>query len=383
MSSQNIRDACVVIANSLLLTAALSSMPSCSDDAKSTDHGAADSGSSSKDEQSDAGHETDSHNESGKAGAGDDSKSDAAAKATEPLKLKVEVPGVQPGEEKTQCVQLRLPNQAEVNITKIHNTITTGSHHFIVTALTDKNAQETELTQCRAFAGALAGAPLAITQKHDDLVTLPEGIGYHLNSNQVMNLELHYINTTDRVLDIVAETELIAADGAAKLQDGSVMLMGTAKLNIPAHETWKTQPTFLKLPAGMEDVQFFAITGHTHHFGTDVNVHTADAGKQPVDELYHPERFDWEAPEMKQLAPQARVPKDGGFLLQCEWNNTSDSAVKFGESATAEMCFFWGYYFPKKDVISLVLDDMDQTKLKASTARPPGANAMPMSMQMP
>lgn len=361
MSPQNIRDACVVITQTLLLTAAVSSLPACSDDDQSSDQSAADGGSEKRDSA------TPEHE-----------KPVTAGKASESLKLKIEVPGVQPGEEKTECVQLRLPNKEAVSITQIHNTITTGSHHFIVTALTDKDAQESKLSECRAFAGALAGAPLAITQKHDDLVKLPEGIGYHLDSGQVMNLELHYINTTDKALDIVAQTELIPADADAKLQDGSVLLMGTAKLNIPAHETWKTEPTFLKLPDGMDDVQFYAITGHTHRFGTNVNVHTADADKKQVDELYNPERFDWEAPEMKQLAPHARVPKDGGFLLQCEWNNTSDAAVKFGESANAEMCFFWGYYFPKKDVISLVLDDQDQTKLKASASRPPGDTAMPM-----
>lgn len=354
MSSQNIR--CVVITQTLLLTAALSALPACGDD---EDRAAADGGQT---DHAESKHDAAAH------------EPVTAGKASEPLKLKIEVPGVQPGEEKTECVQLRLPNKEEVSITQIHNTITAGSHHFIVTALTDKDAQESKLSECRAFAGALAGAPLAITQKHDDLVKLPEGIGYHLNSEQVMNLELHYINTTDKPLDIVAETELIPADADAKLQDGSVLLMGTAKLNIPPHETWKTEPTFLKLPEGMEDVQFYAITGHTHRFGTNVNVHSADADKKQMDELYNPERFDWEAPEMKQLTPHARVPKDGGFLLQCEWNNTSDAAVMFGESATAEMCFFWGYYFPKKDVISLVLDDQDQTKLKASASRPPGAD---------
>lgn len=67
---------------------------------------------------------------------------------------------------------------------------------------------------------------------------------------------------------------------------------------------------------------------------------------------------------MKQLDPHVRVPEAGGFMLQCSWNNTTDSSVSFGESALAEMCFFWAYYYPRKDVTRIVLDSFDPAVLK-------------------
>ena len=69
-------------------------------------------------------------------------------------------------------------------------------------------------------------------------------------------------------------------------------------------------------------------------------------------------------PEMKQLSPHAAVPTGGGFQLQCAWNNTSDATIKFGESALAEMCFFWAYYYPYKPVQSVVLDNLSPEILK-------------------
>ena len=73
----------------------------------------------------------------------------------------------------------------------------------------------------------------------------------------------------------------------------------------------------------------------------------------------------------------AGVPKDGGFLLRCAWNNTSDSELTWGESARQEMCFFWGYYYPRKDVFSIVVDDIDQEVLKRIASRPPEAAPAP------
>jgi hypothetical protein len=40
------------------------------------------------------------------------------------------------------------------------------------------------------------------------------------------------------------------------------------------------------------------------------------------------------------------VPAGSGFRFTCEYNNTSDQQVTFGESANKEMCFFWAYYYP-------------------------------------
>jgi hypothetical protein len=251
-----------------------------------------------------------------------------------------------------------------VNIVKIHNTLTPASHHFIVTALSDPSAPEQPLQACKAFRGALAGAPLTITQKHDDTVETPQGIGYRFAANQVMHLELHYLNTGDKVLDVKGQSELFAAEPGAMIQEGSVLLVGTTDISVPAHTMKSNTPKYLALPAAFAGVKFYAITGHTHRYGTNVTVSSATAAKQAQDMLYAPEHFDWEAPAMLSLTPHASIPDGGGFLLQCTWNNTGDSDVKFGESANAEMCFFWGYYYPRKDATSVVLDNLDPNMLK-------------------
>jgi hypothetical protein len=289
----------------------------------------------------------------------------------------IQVPQVPPGGEDTQCVQIKLSNTQPVNIVSLHNKLSAGSHHFILTALNDPAAPEQALTRCQGFGGAVTGAPLTITQAHDDHVQLPEGIGYQLHAGHVLHLEMHYINTTDKPMDISATSELFAADSGAALQPAAVMLIGTSDISVPPRSMAETGPKFLKLPAGMDDVKFFQITGHTHAFGTDVSVSLASATQEPLLSLYAPLRYDWEAPESTALAPHVSVPKDGGFLLRCAWNNTSDSELTWGESARQEMCFFWGYYYPRKDVFSIVVDDIDQALLKRIASMPPDPPAAP------
>jgi hypothetical protein len=281
-----------------------------------------------------------------------------------PLKVSISVPNVAPGQEGTECVQVKLSNAAPVDIIQLHNRLSAASHHFIVTALTDLSASEKPLEACSPFRGALAGAPLAITQKHDDLVLLPQGVGYHFNAGQVLHLELHYLNASDKPVNVTGEAELFPAEANAQLQQGAVLLVGTTDINIPAHATHQNNPKFLALPKGMEGTEFYAITGHTHRLGTSVQVSSASAPTVAGAQLYAPPNFNWEAPEMKQLSPHVNVPAGGGFMLQCGWNNTTDTAVSFGESALAEMCFFWAYYYPRRDVVSIVLDNLDPSIIK-------------------
>jgi hypothetical protein len=281
-----------------------------------------------------------------------------------PITVSITIPNVQPGAEETECLQVKAPNTTPVSVTRVHNTLTGGSHHFILTAMTDPAATEAPRAKCMGFRGAIRGAPLTITQKHDDQITLPEGIAYKLTAQQILHLELHYINTTDKPMDIVATANLYPAASDANLQEAAVLLVGTADISVPPHTMHESAQKFLKLPQGMDGVKFFAITGHTHRFGTSVKVSTATGPNAPGALLYNPQPFDWEAPEMKPLQPMATIPSGGGFMLQCGWNNPSDDTLKWGESALEEMCFFWGYYYPRKPVVSIVIDKLSPDIIK-------------------
>lgn len=292
----------------------------------------------------------------GNGGAGGGS---AAPPEPKPFKAEIRVPGVLPGEEGTVCTQVRLDNPAAGSVIKLRNTLSMASHHFIVSKVTDPLAGEEPLLPCTPFRGAVRGAPFSITQKHEDIVELPEGVAYPIDAGQLMHLELHYLNVGAEPLDVVAETELYPAAQSAPLQESTVMLIGTGDILIGPRQRVSTGPKFIALPEGMQGVRFFAITGHTHRFGESVKVSSARDSGEPVAQLYDPQPYVWDSPEMKRLDPAVEVPAGGGFNFECAWLNSTDEIITFGESALAEMCFFWAYYYPKKPVTNVLLDGID------------------------
>ena len=295
----------------------------------------------------------------GAGGTGGAGGAGGAPVEPETFSASIRVPRVAAGEEGTVCVQVRLDNPAPVRVVRLHNVLSPASHHFIVSKVTDPAGAEESLAPCVAFRGAIRGAPLTITQKADDDIVLPPGVSYDLGASQVMHLELHYLNTGEEPVDIVATTELYVAPTNTELQEATVLLIGTSDIAIGPRTSASTGPKFTALPEGMDGVHFFAITGHTHRFGTNVEVSSAASDGQAETLLYAPQPFIWDAPEMTHLDPAVEVPAGDGFSFECEWENPSDDTIGFGESALAEMCFFWAYYYPKKPVTNVLLDGVD------------------------
>ena len=278
-----------------------------------------------------------------------------------PLRLSITVPAVPAGVEGTKCIRTYLGNDQPLKVGKIHNVLSASSHHFILSTVDDATLTDAPLFDCQPFRAALSGAPLTITQKSDDTVLLPDGVAYTLAPNQLMHLELHYINLSTETRDIEAKAELFPIEDTGKpLQEASFLLIGDLDISIPPNSKHSTGPVYQPLPDAFAGVNFYALTGHTHRFGTDVRVGTAESATASVTSLYAPTDFNWAEPELLRLNPMAHVPAGGGFSYQCDWDNTTGDTVTYGESALDEMCFFWAYYYPKKDASRLLLTGANQ-----------------------
>jgi hypothetical protein len=255
-----------------------------------------------------------------------------------------------PGEEHTKCVVKRLGNPASMHVGTVHNVLSKGSHHLVVYRVSDTVEQTTPF-DCKPFTDTLdptKGSTLMITQKADDALILPEGVAYTLEPNQMLRLEVHYINpgATKNVVQATS-TFIPIADAAFKFE-ADFLFVGNPDINVAPMSTQTLGPAFIKLPPEYATVNFFAITGHTHHFGTNVVVKTAANKADPGTPVYDVPNWVWSEPETVQANPPFKLPANGGFNLACSWNNTSNEAVGFGESANKEMCFFWAYYYPSQ-----------------------------------
>jgi hypothetical protein len=276
--------------------------------------------------------------------------SDEATAGPEPLRLSIRVQNVAPSVENTQCIKVRLPNAEPIAINRIVNELSSSSHHFVVSSIDDDKAgdEQPDPFDCEPFRAPLLGAPLTISQKHLDTYNTPAGVGYPLVAHQMIHLELHYINLSDKPVDIEAHTNLYPMAAGEMQQEASVMLVGDLQIQIPAKSSHTLGPKYQALPPTLEGVNIFAMTGHTHRLGTNVSVGTSPSVDGPVTSKYDLQDFVWDEPEVRTFSPAFQVPQGGGFTFSCTWNNPTNEPVIFGESANQEMCFFWAYYYPRK-----------------------------------
>jgi len=258
------------------------------------------------------------------------------------------------GIESTQCVWMRLGNDAEIKVHQLHNMLNAASHHLIVYKDDMDTTEQLTPTPCQPFTGALNTtgmiAPIAITQKHDDLIFLPNRVAYTFAPHQMVKLEMHYINATDATQNVQATVDFYAAEPSTIDYEASILFTGSPDVNIAPGET-KTLHQFFVVPPYLDlsASKVFAITGHTHKLGTNVSVRVAPSKTGPMTEIYAPDPFKWDEPETKAFnGDPFSIPKDGGLDFECTWKNTTAQTVKFGESATDEMCFFWAYYYPSQ-----------------------------------
>lgn len=257
---------------------------------------------------------------------------------------------VESGKENTQCVVKRLGNAGPIHIGSIKNDLGTASHHLIVYRVSDTE-EKLEPFDCDPFTDTLdatKGSTLMISQKKEDLLQLPAGVGYTLDPNQMIRLEMHYINTTANPVELKGTSTFTELADADFKEEANFLFIGSPDIKIPAHSKQTLGPIFFQLPDEYADAKFFAMTGHEHKMGTNVTVNLSTSKEDPGTPLYDVPNWQWSEPATVQFQTPVTVPQGGGFTFTCEWNNTSDQQIKFGESANQEMCFFWAYYYPSK-----------------------------------
>ena len=255
---------------------------------------------------------------------------------------------VPPSTENTQCIVVPLGNTAAVHIGQIHDLLGTSSHHMILYKVAAQATQTTPFN-CQPFTDTLNpanGNPLIISQKKDDLLTFPPGVAYTLDANQMIRIEMHYINANPTTAATLVTTSTLTTMNAADYKyDASFLFIGDPDISIPPQSSKTLGPVFFQVPAAYANSNFFAMTGHEHQWGTKVQIWSSTGLTDPGTMIYT--NSSWSDPVTTPFTPPFHVDANGGFKFQCDWYNGSTSTVTFGESAgTNEMCFFWAYYYP-------------------------------------
>ncbi|MEZ4441509.1 MAG: hypothetical protein R3B72_20590 [Polyangiaceae bacterium] len=240
---------------------------------------------------------------------------------------------VAPGVENTVCVILSMDNPAAAMIRSIRTHLSEGSHHLIITKI-DGGVEQPNPEPCGAFAHG--GDALFIAEKPEMQLTYPDGAGMPVTANQLMGLEMHYINYTTGPIDITGSVEFDLADDDGTLKEVFLLFEGNLSLSIPP----QSQQTFESTHSVPNDAKIFAVTSHTHQLGTYASIRKQGPGG---DQLLH-ESFDWADPPFDAFDPPMVFGAGDSLRLRCDFNNTTNQTVNFGTSFYDEMCFLWAHY---------------------------------------
>lgn len=273
---------------------------------------------------------------------------DAAGPGGECFTLNFPTVTIAASTEPTQCVVMRLSNLTAIHVGQIVNTLGAGSHHFIVYRTADTTERPTPF-DCTPFLDTLNpanGSPLMITQRTDETLTLPTGVGFTFEPNQMIRLEMHAVNFGTAPIDVTASAEFCTIPDADFTDEADFLFIGTPDISLPPRTTTTIGPMLFTAPSELAGANFFGITGHTHQFGTNVRISTAASASGARTSVYDVMPWSWDEPETVSHNPPFTIPSGGGFEFECDYDNTSDATVTFGESAMEEMCFFWAYYYP-------------------------------------
>jgi hypothetical protein len=257
---------------------------------------------------------------------------------------------IEAGIDHTQCMNVRLGNPEQLRVGSIHNVLGGVSHHLIVYKVDDPEVEaSTEPYDCDPFADTLnpdSGMPLMITQKQEETLELPQGVAFTLAPDQMLRLEMHYVNPGVESVEMSATSTMIPIAADAFEHEAGFLFAGSVDVDVPRNTEVTLGPAVVDMPPELEGKNFFGFTGHVHKLGTNVTVDMV-GGDDRVP-AYDVEGFLWSEPPTQYHAPPLVLPAGGGFELTCRWNNTTDEDVGFGEQANDEMCFFWAYYYPSE-----------------------------------
>jgi hypothetical protein len=184
-------------------------------------------------------------------------------------------------------------------------------------------------------------------------------LGTRLPANQILRIDMHYINPRDKPLlregwiqlELVPKSDVVTAVDMITFFQGSI--------NIPAGA--KGVMTKAGKCIAPSDRYVGLATGHFHQNGTRFSVwhDTADGAHKLVYETY-----DWENPgnayyghgtnptpdvKVNQWGAQSgylMVKKGDALSFQCEFDNPTDATVTLGDTAEDQMCNLFGMYFP-------------------------------------
>ena len=271
----------------------------------------------------------------------------------------------EPFSEVWMCSVYPLPVDAEgfTAVQSVEYNQNEGTHHFTVSALNfsllggvTESPVEYGTYDCNELYGdstLMEEAVMVFGGQGDPSgeMVFPDGTVANVPASIDVLHEVHYVNPTPDPVDIYSEINAYTVAQSAvekSMWGGSVR---DEHINVPPngiHTEW-SRCVF------NEDVEVMVLAGHQHALGTRFDIAPYNGETGEVGEVFF-SNDDWHTPMITQYEEPISVPAGQGFEWTCEWNNTTDEEVNYGNESTDEMCNMAVVFRPTEGTISLTAE---------------------------
>ena len=169
-----------------------------------------------------------------------------------------------PGEETTDCVYMKTPNDVEIFHSEYHGRMRPGSHHLIVYTKSSEAPDSTEPQSCTTgvdTAMILGYKPKIDIDRNQNPAPENDGMAQKLGPRAQAVVQLHYINTTSQPILREAWANVVYRDPTTvKIFADPIFFIAGLGANIPPGATKVTKGQAV----ASQDVRLVAATGHYH-----------------------------------------------------------------------------------------------------------------------
>jgi len=268
-----------------------------------------------------------------------------------------------PGQETTDCIFMKTPNDMEVFHSEYHGRMRPGSHHMLVFTRSSEMPDSVGPEQCNQGldTAMILGAqtPTIDIDRSQSPAPENEGLAQKLMPRAQAVFQLHYLNSSNKPMLREAWANVIYRDpSTVKILSDPIFFLAGLAANIPPNTTRITRG---QAPAP-QDVRLVAATGHYHSHTVRFSAWSVIGGERR--QIF--EDYDWHDPKMftfdslQMNTPWNAAEKKAGawsgvlnmtagdrIEWECEVVNDSNVTLRFGDAVhTGEMCNMFGYYAP-------------------------------------
>ena len=170
--------------------------------------------------------------------------------------------------------------------------------------------------------------------------TLPDGVGVRLGKGQKIHLQLHLFNAQTHALTGRSGVEVARMPESELANEAEFVLAGTDTLSLPPGPGTASGTCTM---AG--DVTIFGLWPHMHRLGVHEKATAKPADGAPS--VIWDGAFSFDDQRFYDQSPLLALKAGDQVVVDCSYENTTATTVHWGESSTAEMCFFGLYRYPK------------------------------------